>query len=249
LNVRAIDANYIASNKLYTLTVNEGDGQNGTPTACPLQFTDVSPDTPFFAYVNCLACRSVLTGYSDNSHCAQSGVPCFRPNDPITRGQAAKILANAAGYNEPVPTERQTFKDVPGNSPFWLYIERIYLHSAIGGYECGGFNDPVEPCPGTYFRPGANLTRGQLAKIASSLAGYSETPTGQTFRDVSSDSPFYLFVERAAAHGIISGYPCGSPGEPCPGAYFRPGVNVTRGQAAKIISGTFFPNCVTPARR
>jgi hypothetical protein len=39
---------------------------------------------------------------------------------------------------------------------------------------------------------------------------------------------------------VMSGYPCGGPGEACvpPGnlPYFRPNVNATRGQIAKIVS-------------
>ncbi|HEX6607061.1 MAG TPA: hypothetical protein VF276_09125 [Chloroflexia bacterium] len=45
-------------------------------------------------------------------------------------------------------------------------------------------------------------------------------------------------MERAAANNAISGYNCGSPGEPCDGRsrpYFRPGSSVTRAQASKMI--------------
>ena len=48
----------------------------------------------------------------------------------------------------------------------------------------------------------------------------------------------YTFVETAAAHGVISGYTCGGPGEPCDARnrpYFRQGNNATRGQIAKIV--------------
>ena len=206
-------------------------------------FTDAGAGTPFYDYIMCLACRNVLGGYSDAANCPETGPPCFRPNDDITRGQAAKIISNAAGYSEDIPASRQSFVDVPPSSPFWLYIERMHEHGTIGGYPCG---EDEEPCPGNYYRPGARLTRGQLAKIATSTAGFSDTPGGQTFNDVPEDAPFYLYIERAYAHGIISGYACGNPGEDCPGAYFRPALNVTRGQAAKIVAGTFFPNCQMP---
>ncbi|HEY0071779.1 MAG TPA: S-layer homology domain-containing protein [Chloroflexia bacterium] len=218
-----------------------------TSTACPIQFVDAGPSTPFYEYIRCLACRGVLGGYSGSTNCP-GGSPCFRPNDNITRGQIAKIVSNAAGYNDAIPGSQQSFADVPSSNPFWLFIERVHDHGAISGYPCDGTNG--EPTSGTCYRPGNNLTRGQLAKIATSVAGYSETPSGQTFNDVPPSQPFYVYIERAVLHGIISGYPCGeAPGEICPGAYFRPGVNVTRGQAAKIIAGTFFPGCTTPARK
>jgi hypothetical protein len=72
----------------------------------------------------------------------------------------------------------------------------------------------------------------------------------QTFSDVDANNPFWLFIERAYAHGVISGYNCGqAPAGPCDGVhlyYFLPGNNVTRGQTAKFISNSFFPNCQTP---
>ena len=51
-------------------------------------------------------------------------------------------------------------------------------------------------------------------------------------------SAFYHVIETAAAHGVISGYTCGGPGEPCDAGhrpYFRQGNPATRGQIAKIV--------------
>jgi hypothetical protein len=46
---------------------------------------------------------------------------------------------------------------------------------------------------------------------------------------------------------VINGYQCGGPGEPCPGFYYRPNNNITRGQVSKVASQTFFPNACAPA--
>jgi hypothetical protein len=59
------------------------------------------------------------------------------------------------------------------------------------------------------------------------------------FVDVPVANPFYSFIETAFNHSIISGYTCGSPGEPCPGGYFRPNNNITRGQLAKMIDSAY----------
>ena len=56
------------------------------------------------------------------------------------------------------------------------------------------------------------------------------------FVDVPPDSTFYTYVRCLGCRGIVGGYPCGGPGEPCPGAYYRPGNNVTRGQTSKIVA-------------
>jgi hypothetical protein len=110
----------------------------------------------------------------------------------------------------------------------------------------------VAPDNRPYFRPNNNVTRGQLSKITSGAAGWTETPTGQTFEDVTAGSTFYLYVERMAARAIIGGYPCGGAFEPCIGPanrpYFRPNNNATRAQLAKIAANSFYPNCQTPAR-
>ena len=66
-------------------------------------------------------------------------------------------------------------------------------------------------------------------------------------------STFYVYIERVASRGIVNGYPCGGPFEPCVAPtnrpYFRPFNNATRGQMAKIAAAAFFPGCATPARR
>jgi hypothetical protein len=130
---------------------------------------------------------------------------------------------------------------VPSSSPFYLYIERMVAHGAIGGYPCGGPGEPCDPANHPYFRPNANATRGQIAKIVSNAAGFNEPAGEQRYADVPPGSPFYEVVNRLSSRGVISGYPGGS-GLP----NFKPNDNATRGQVAKIVSNTFFPNCQTP---
>jgi hypothetical protein len=219
-----------------------------SPSACALQFNDVPPGSTFYAYVRCMACARIVGGY----HCGVPGEPChgayYRPNANVTRGQTSKIVAEAAGFGEPVPSTQQTFADVPPSGTFRLWVERLSARGIIQGYPCGG---PFEPCdpPANrpYFRPNNSVTRGQLAKITSGAAGWTETPTGQTFEDVPPGSPFYLYIERIAGRGIVSGYPCGGPFEPClaPGnrPYFRPNHPATRGQMSRIAAEAFFPTC------
>jgi uncharacterized delta-60 repeat protein len=214
---------------------------NVTPTSCPIQFSDVPPGSTFYDYVRCLACRDIVSGYSDAT---------FRPGNPVTRGQLAKIVSSSAGYSE--PHTNQTFEDVLVGSTFYLFIERLYTRGHISGYACGGAGEPcVPPANRPYFRPGANVTRGQTAKIVASAAGLPAPPPGLwTFQDVPQGSTFWQWVEELSSSGAISGYPCGGDGEPCVPPenryYFRPGNNVTRGQSAKIVANTFFPGCQTP---
>jgi 5'-nucleotidase/2',3'-cyclic-nucleotide 2'-phosphodiesterase/3'-nucleotidase/5'-nucleotidase len=211
----------------------------------------VPPGSTFYAFIRCLACRGILSGYSTSPPCSPAGAPCFQPGANVTRGQAAKIIAGAAGFADPIPSSRQTFSDVPPASPFWLYIERCVLHNVLSGYSTNPPCTSGVPC----FQPDNSLTRGQLAKIAANAAGLQAPvpSTQQTFEDVPNSSPFWLWIERLAGLGVISGYPCGpAPAGPCvpPGnrPYFVWTNGVTRGQTAKIVANTFFPNCLTPAR-
>jgi hypothetical protein len=215
-----------------------------TPTACTLQFRDVPPGSTFYPYVHCLACLGIVNGYPDGT---------FRPNANVTRGQLSKIVSNSAGFND-TPTGQQ-FQDVPAGSTFYVYIYRLSHRGFISGYACGappaGACVPPDNLP--YFLPNANATRGQISKIVSNAAGFSDTPTGQQFQDVPVGSTFYVYIYRLSHRGIISGYPCGSvASEPCvpPGnlPYFRPNNNATRGQMSKIDGLAFFPNCNIPAQ-
>lgn len=222
---------------------------------CSIQFQDVPSDYTFYPFVRCLACKGILGGYQ----CGEAGEPCgttgnpyFRPSVQISRGQIAKIVAQSANLNDE-PGQR-IFEDVPEDSPFFLYIQQLTNRAYMGGYPCGQVATEacVAPANRPYFRPGSNATRGQLSKIVANAAQIETPASGQTYEDVPGDSPFYQFIERLTVLGVMSGYPCGDPGELCGSQnkpYFRPNANVTRGQAAKIVSNTFFPNCQTSASR
>ena len=214
-----------------------------------IDYTDVLPAHTFYAYIACLTDLGTLGGYNTTPPCPQGQTPCFLPGNQVTRGQLAKIVSNAAEFSEPAGA--QQFQDVPPGHTFYDYIWRLYARGYITGYPCGG---PGEPCvpPGNlpYYRPNANVTRGQLSKIVSNAAGLNDTPQGQSFEDVPPGSTFYVWIERLGRRGIMSGYPCGGPGEPCvpPGnlPYYRLGANASRGQSAKIVANTFFPYCPEP---
>ncbi|HEX8231617.1 MAG TPA: S-layer homology domain-containing protein [Chloroflexia bacterium] len=211
-----------------------------TATVCTVNFPDNQPGDTFYEYIQCLACRGIVTGYPDGM---------FHAERNITRGQISKMVSNAAGFNEdPGP---QIYQDVPPGSTYYAYINRLTNRGIMSGYPCperpeGDDCDPDNP---VIFLPNANATRGQLAKIVSNAAGYNEAVSGQFYADVppaGQGSQFYEWIMRLTNRGVMSGYACGGPGEPCDGQnrpYFRWNVQVTRGQASKIVANTFFPNC------
>ncbi|HVG00878.1 MAG TPA: S-layer homology domain-containing protein, partial [Chloroflexia bacterium] len=96
----------------------------------------------------------------------------------VTRGQISKMVAEAFEFNEPV--QGQSFQDVPTNSTFYEYIERLAARGILSGYACGGTSEPCGASGKPYFRPNANVTRRQAAKIvygAQQDANQSATPT------------------------------------------------------------------------
>ncbi len=85
-------------------------------------------------------------------------------------------------------------------------------------------------------------TIGASAKPATSpIGGQTEAgqpATSRDFEDVFPDSPFFNNIRNIYLAGIVGGYPCGGPGEPCGPEnlpYYRPGSSVTRAQMGKLI--------------
>jgi hypothetical protein len=188
-----------------------------------MSFTDVSPGDYFYAGVRWLYCRGVITGYGDHT---------FRPYNLTTRAQMAKFVVLAFGFEIYTPVA-PTFRDVYRWNPFYSFIETAAHNSIVAGYSCG---DPGEPCPGAYFRPNNFVTRGQMSKFIVVAAGWPViNPVTPRFNDVPIDSTFYTFVETGFCRQVFTGYDCGEPGEPCPGLYFRPNNNATRGQISKMV--------------
>jgi hypothetical protein len=132
------------------------------------QFADVEPGDPFYLFVERLAETGAIAGYpcgefGPSEPCDDLNRPYFRPNSPATRGQISKIVSIAAGFDEDVPAEQQTFTDVPTDSPFWVYIERLAAREIISGYGEANKCPTGTPC----FRYNDLTSRGQMAKIAA----------------------------------------------------------------------------------
>jgi hypothetical protein len=176
-----------------------------TSTICSIAFfTDVQPSDYFYEAVQYLYCQGVVSGYEYE----------FRPYNNTTRGQLCKIVV--LGFNIPLNTNGGPhFSDVPLTDPFYAYIETAFNGNIVSGYSDGT------------FRPANNVTRAQLCKIAVTAAGWPDyTPSTPTFSDVPASNPFYVYIETAYCHGIISGYSDGT---------FRPGNYAIRGQICKIV--------------
>jgi hypothetical protein len=124
-------------------------------------FSDVPPGSTFYTYVETAAVRQVIGGYPDGT---------FKVNNPVTRGQAAKMLVLARSWSLYTPTN-PSFSDVPQSHWAYGYVETALIHSIVSG------------SPDGLFRPDTLVNRGQLAKMVALTAQAprgvpgSESPT------------------------------------------------------------------------
>jgi hypothetical protein len=201
------------------------------------QFSDVCPGDWFYQHVTDLFGLGAISGYADGT---------FRPNNTITRGQAMKLIVVSMGLIASMPNI-PTFADVPGSQSFHTWVETGAANGVASGYACGGPGEACDSAMRPYFRPNANVNRGQLARMIVNAAGWQTySPSSPSFSDVPVSSPYYGYVERATANGVLSGYACGAPGEPCAGLYFRSFNTSTRAQASKMVSVSLHRRTPTP---
>lgn len=199
------------------LPVETAPAPSATP--CVMSFSDVPVGYWAYGYVRWSFCHGIVSGYADNT---------FRPENNATRAQIAKMVVRAAGFPLVLPPGAPHFSDVDPNNPNYIYVEVVYAHGIVSGYSDGT------------FRPYQYVTRAQLAKMVIVAGGLQLiSPSSPTFNDVPPEFWAYSYIETAVANHIVGGYACGSPGEPCPGLYFRPGNLVTRAQLCKMIFQAF----------
>lgn len=113
-------------------------------------FTDVYVGDWYAPYIAKAKELDIVGGFSDGS---------FRPNDKITRAAAMKILLLAAEADLATSANTQiSFTDVDLQSWYATYLKYMVANGIINGYS------------DNTFRPEANITRGELAKIAVMLS-------------------------------------------------------------------------------
>lgn len=125
--------------------------QLATPTT--QTFTDVPASNPLYAFVETAYAHGAIQGV-DAGNCAtnHAAFPCFLPNAPVTRAQAATIVQRAFAW--PLDTSGgQIFSDVPPNYYAYAEIETCYHHGIINGVGNG------------QFAPDQSIARSQIAAI------------------------------------------------------------------------------------
>ncbi|HBB03216.1 MAG: fibronectin type III domain-containing protein [Candidatus Peregrinibacteria bacterium GW2011_GWF2_38_29] len=113
-------------------------------------FKDVKTSDWFAPYVEAAYGKQIIAGYENN---------LFKPNQPINRAEAVKILFDAAKIKVDEIVFSAKFPDVKNTDWYAKYVEYAANNKIVNGYENGMFN------------PSNNITRAEAAKIASLLLG------------------------------------------------------------------------------
>ena len=165
-------------------------------------FKDVPTTHTHFEAITDLASQGVINGYPDDT---------FKPGAPLTRGQAAKILAKVLKLDT-TNVKNPNFKDVPTTHHYYGPIAALAQANLINGTDQ------------QTFHVNETITRGQVAKIiAVALKLEPKDNDALPYTDVSeSDAPY---VKALVDYGITT----------VTGTTFGTNQPITRGQAAAFI--------------
>jgi len=169
-------------------------------------FTDVKSTDDFYENIENLYAAGVISGFPDGT---------FRAGEPLTRQQAAKMIAEGAGYGDHDGTGSK-LTDV---ADLTWGRENIWALEADGVVK--GFGTSKE------FRPRQNITRGHVAKMIALAFNLEEGDEAVDLIDLPADEEVAEAIRVLASNGIVKGFGS-SKG-------FRPDELVTRGQFAKMV--------------
>ncbi|MEK4406288.1 S-layer homology domain-containing protein [Sporosarcina sp. FSL K6-6792] len=159
----------------------------------------------FYDSVRSLASRGIVKGFGDGT---------FKPNQSVTRGQIASVLAQTLGLDTK-NVKNPGFKDVKVTDPHYGSIAALVEAGVVKGYD-----DKT-------FKPGGSLTRAHIAKMLSIGFNLEEAKlTNSPFKDVKAEHWFADYVQALITNEITTGT---TP------TTFEPNAFVTRGQMASLI--------------
>lgn len=143
-------------------------------------YTDVNAGDWFNNAISTLSNAGIVTGYNDGT---------FRPNQPITRGEMAKIIANFANLSK----GGKTFTDLSGH---WskTYVELAAGNGWIAGYPDGS------------FRPDQKITRAEtvtminrvLERVPAKELRLLSRSIMLTFPDNNPGDWYYIAIQEAS---------------------------------------------------
>lgn len=143
-------------------------------------YTDVNAGDWFNNAISTLSNAGIVTGYNDGT---------FRPNQPITRGEMAKIIVNFANLNKGT----KSFTDLSGH---W---SKTYVELAAGNGWIAGY-------PDSSFRPDQKITRAEtvtminrvLERVPAKELRLLSRSIMLTFPDNNPGDWYYIAIQEAS---------------------------------------------------
>jgi len=181
-----------------------------------IEYCDVTVGDWYFPYINDLTSTGIVSGYENG---------CFGPHNQVTRAEFTKMVLGAAEWNGlygPAAMSDQDiyFNDVPSDAWYWHYVNQAATHGYIKGY-----SDDT-------FRPASPISRSEAVQILYNVSPTLQAQTGtEPFNDVALTDWYYTAVNAAYNAGVINGTSFET---------FDPNRNLTRAEAAKIVSNYMY---------
>lgn len=184
-----------------------------------VSFSDLEAGSWYEDYVRFLAKRDIVKGYGS------SGL--FDPNRPVSRQEAAKVIALAASLdlNEALPT----FPDLDPSSEMAPHIAALAAKGAVRGFPDGS------------FRPQDSLKRGHAAKILVLALGLKAGNMVTEIQGLPLDPELREAIQILASNGLIKGY--GQTG------LFKPDQVLTQTELSKILALSMVTQAIQEAER
>ena len=192
-----------ATTSLLTVAVS---GDTEVSLSAVLTIVDINPDDVPLVGIDGTYHERYILGYDDGT---------VRPDNNITRAEAAAIFFRIADDPDKQTKRVSSFKDISNND--WYYDAVAYLEDK--GVVSGYGDDS--------FRPNDKITRAEFAKMAIIFMRVDQETISHSFNDVPSSHWAVAYIATAAAKGWVVGFDDGS---------FRPDNNITRAEVVSIIN-------------
>ncbi|MBQ9267047.1 MAG: S-layer homology domain-containing protein [Clostridia bacterium] len=168
-----------------------------------ITFTDVLENHWAYNVIKSMAIKGILNGYEDKT---------FRPENYLTRAEAAQVLAKTFGLTE---VNKEELRDV--SEDYW-------------GYDAIRKASRYIPMNGNDFDSETNITRKDFIVAIMRILGEENKANGNAFSDLEGLSEEEIAkINLAHSLNIVNGYEDGT---------FRPNEPLTRAEACAILART-----------
>ncbi|WP_309089179.1 S-layer homology domain-containing protein [Domibacillus sp.] len=203
---------FLASAAVVTLTAAAVPAE----AASTAFFTDVKEGNALYPEIKDLHSQGKINGFKDGT---------FRPQESVTRGQAAKMIADILELDTTSP-KAPNLKDVKKEKWYYGAVAALVEAKIMGGFKDGT------------FRPDQTLTRAEASRLIGEAFKLSNGGKAVAFTDVKKEKWYYTYVQSLVHNQVTAGKTATT---------FEPDANVTRGELVAFAARA--KKAVTPAEQ